>query len=63
MTAILVFLGVVGLGFLAAKDKLGVFLTGLGYLTAAIAILMSLFFGFLYLYTNFVVDLWNSGWQ
>ena len=61
MLPIGIFLTIIGMGFLASKDKLGVFLHGLGYLTAAVAILILLFFGCAYLYMDFVHDLWVSG--
>lgn len=45
------------IGYLDRKD---VVFAILGYITAAIAIITGIFFGCLYLYTKFVVDLWNQ---
>lgn len=49
------------IGFAAGAKRLDVVFAIGGYLFAAILILMAIFFGALWAYTNFVIDLWNSG--
>jgi len=55
----LTIVAIIGLiGFAVGNGRKDVVFTVGGYLMAAFFIVVSLFFGALYLYTNFVYDLW-----
>ena len=58
----LAFVAIVALmGFAVGKGRKDVVFTVGGYLMAALFVTIGLIFGSLYLYTNFLYDLWTKG--